>query len=66
MARRMRGRDLRQERRRYGLSQAELADELRIHKSLVSATETEAAGEYPSPEFVQRWVAACERLGVAA
>ena len=68
MNNRLRGRDLRQERRRAGLSQAEIAALLGVQRLVISGVETEASGEYPSPEFVERYVVACENAanGTAA
>jgi transcriptional regulator with XRE-family HTH domain len=68
MTERFRGRDLRIERVRAGLSQAQMASLLGVHKSVISNIETETAGEYPSPEFVERYVVACENAanGTAA
>ena len=59
MADQLRGRDLRQERLRAKLSQAQLAERMGVHKSLISAAETELTGEYPSPEWAARFVVAC-------
>ncbi|CAB4166888.1 HTH_XRE domain containing protein [uncultured Caudovirales phage] len=62
----LRGRDLRQERLKADLTQEQLAAELKIHKSLVSATETEKTGELQDPAFAERWIQACQRLAGAA
>lgn len=68
MSERLRGRDLRIERVRAGLSQTDIATLLGVHKSLISAVETESVGEYPSPEFAERYVVAVENAanGTAA
>jgi len=62
MSKRLRGRDLRVERRRTGLSQAQLAAALGVHQSLISAVEREALGEYPDAQFAERFLAACEQV----
>jgi transcriptional regulator with XRE-family HTH domain len=68
MVDRLRGRDLRIERVRAGLSQAQMASLLGVHKSVISNIETETVGEFPSPEFAERYVVACDNAadGTAA
>lgn len=62
----MRGRDLRVHRMKAGLTQNQLADRLGLHRSIVSAAETESVGEFVSEDFANRYLEACGQTAGAA
>ena len=65
MAKRIRGRDLRQARISAGLTLAQVAVALGTNRAALGDVENETFSEFPSPEFAQRYIVACEN-GLAA